>query len=56
MNKNLGVEVSTKIANEVSARLSEINSELNSKLTAKAKKNKARDDDFTREAQKIFLT
>ncbi|RIA95472.1 hypothetical protein C1645_734080 [Glomus cerebriforme] len=34
--------------------LGRINNDLNNKLTAEAEKNKARDDDFTREAQKIF--
>ncbi|EXX72772.1 hypothetical protein GLOIN_2v1826329 [Rhizophagus irregularis DAOM 181602=DAOM 197198] len=35
-------------------KLDRINNDLNNKLTAKAEKNKARDDDFTKEMQKIF--
>ena len=36
------------------AKLDRINNDLNNKLTAEAEKNKARDDDFTRKAQKIL--
>ena len=35
-------------------KLDRINNDLNNKLTAEAEKNKARDDDFTKETQKIF--
>jgi len=36
------------------AKLDRIDNDLNNKLTAEAEKNKARDDDFTKETQKIF--
>ena len=36
------------------AELGRINNDLNNKLTADTEKNKARDDNFTRKAQKIF--
>jgi hypothetical protein len=36
------------------AKLDRINNDLNNKLTTEAEKIKTRDDDFTREAQKIF--
>ncbi|POG64359.1 hypothetical protein GLOIN_2v1676702, partial [Rhizophagus irregularis DAOM 181602=DAOM 197198] len=48
-------DFNNKLNEEVNAGFSKINTELNSKLTAEAEKNKACDDDFTREAQKIFL-
>src|SRR6266496_4807965 len=47
-------DLNNKLNEEVNAGFGKINTELNSKLTAEAEKNKARDDDFTREAQKIF--
>ena len=46
-------DLNNKLNEEVNAEFGKINTELNSKLTAKAKKNKARDDDFTKETQKI---
>jgi len=47
-------ELNNKLNEEVNAGFGKINTELNSKLTAEAEKNKARDDDFTKETQKIF--
>ena len=58
-------ELNDKLIAKVDACISDVNSsftakfgriyaEINSKLTMKAEKNKARDDDFTRKAQKIF--
>ncbi|EXX75438.1 hypothetical protein RirG_041950 [Rhizophagus irregularis DAOM 197198w] len=48
-------DLNNKFNEEVNAGFGKINTELNSKLTMEAeKKNKARDDDFTRKAQKIL--
>ncbi|PKK58076.1 hypothetical protein RhiirC2_857949 [Rhizophagus irregularis] len=47
-------DLNNKLNEEVNAGFSKINIELNSKLTTEAEKNKARDDDFTKKAQKIL--
>ena len=47
-------DLNNKLNEEVNAKISKIYAEIDGKLTAEAEKNKARDDDFTREAQKIF--
>src|ERR1051325_3927074 len=47
-------DLNNKLNEEVNAGFGKINTELNGKLTAEAEKNKARDDDFTKETQKIF--
>src|SRR5215211_3301056 len=47
-------DLNNKLNEEVNAGFGKINTELNGKLTAEAEKNKARDDDFTREAQEIL--
>ena len=47
-------DLNNKLNEKVNVGFGKINTELNSKLTAEAEKNKARDDDFTREAQRIF--
>jgi hypothetical protein len=61
MNKKLSAEVSTKIANELSAHLSEVNSTFtaelgknNNKLTAEIAKINSRDAGYASEAQKIL--
>ena len=57
INDKLTAKVDRSISNfksSFTAEIGRIYAEINSKLTAEAEKNKARDDDFTREAQKIF--
>ncbi|RGB21902.1 hypothetical protein C1646_678228 [Rhizophagus diaphanus] len=56
-NDKLTAKVDTSISNFKStfiAEISKIYAEIDGKLTAEAKKNKARDDDFIRKAQKIL--
>ena len=47
-------DLNNKLNEEVNAGFGKINTKLNSKLIAEAEKNKARNDDFTRKAQKIL--
>src|SRR5205823_2111318 len=65
MNKNFNVEVSTKIANELSTRLFEVNStftaelgrinnDLNKKLTGEITKINSRNTSYASEVQKIL--
>ncbi|RGB22565.1 hypothetical protein C1646_677743 [Rhizophagus diaphanus] len=53
-NDKLIAKVDMSISNSFISEISKIYAEIDGKLTAEAVKNKARDDDFTREAQKIF--
>ncbi|RGB23181.1 hypothetical protein C1646_729011 [Rhizophagus diaphanus] len=49
-------DLNNKLNEEVNAGFGKINTELNSKLTAEIEKNKACDDDFTKETQKMIST
>src|SRR6266542_4424875 len=57
INDKLTAKVNTSVSNfnpSFTVEISRIYAEIDGKLTAKAEKIKARDDDFTKKAQRIF--